>query len=156
MLEMVQVQKMSPVVLDINQIKNLIPHRFPFLLVDRIIELEKGKKAVGIKNVTVDDFFSQQQYFNSEYLLSGALQVEAMAQVAGFVISDLMEETKGIPLFAGFEKVRFRRPARPGDQLRIEVELLKVKAKVSKFSAKTYIDDEIASEASFTCMIGNE
>lgn len=148
--------EVTPVVLDINQIKERIPHRFPFLLVDRIIELEKGKRAVGIKNITVNDFFSQQQYFNSEYLLSGALQVEAMAQVAGVIIMETTEEHKGIPVFAAIEKVRFRKAARPGDQLRIEVELLKLKAKVSKFQAKALINNEITSEAVFTCMIGVE
>lgn len=153
MQEMIQNEEMVPVTLDINQIKEMIPHRFPFLLVDRVLELETGKKAVGIKNVTVNDFFSQQEYFNSEYLLFGALQVEAMAQVAGSIIAELSEDPKGIPLFASFDKVRFRKPARPGDQLRIEVQLLKEKAKVYKFGAKTYINDEISSEASFTCMI---
>lgn len=156
MVGTVQLEEMVPVSLDINEIKEVIPHRFPFLLVDRVIELEKGKRAVGIKNITINDFFSQQEYFNGEYLLSGALQVEAMAQVAGFIITDPEEKMSGIPVFAGFDKVRFRKTAGPGDQLRIEVELLKLKAKVSKFSAKVYIDDEIASEATFTCMIGLE
>lgn len=150
------VEEMIPVTLDINQIKELIPHRFPFLLVDRIIELEKGKRAVGIKNVTVNDFFSQQQYFNCELLWSGALQVEAMGQVAGFIILDLADGSKGMPLFASFEKARFRKTAGPGDQLRFEVQLIKKKAKVSKFNAIAYINDEIASEATFTCMIGIE
>lgn len=151
-----QVGKIVPITLEINEIKELIPHRFPFLLVDRIIELEKGKRAVGIKNVTANDFFSQQQYFNSEYLWSGALQVEAMGQVAGFVILDSSDKSNGMPVFAGFDKARFRKTARAGDQLRIEVELLKVKAKVSKFSGIAYINNEIASEATFTCMIGVE
>lgn len=153
MLGMVEMEEMIPVSLDINQIKETIPHRFPFLLVDRIIALEKGVKAVGIKNVTVNDFFSQPDSSGNEYLLSGALQVEAMAQVAGFIIADCSDEAIETPLFAGFEKVRFRKPARIGDQLRIEVLLLKGKSKVYKFSAKTYIKDEVASEASFTCMI---
>jgi 3-hydroxyacyl-[acyl-carrier-protein] dehydratase len=156
MLETNQVEDMASVTLDINQIKEIIPHRFPFLLFDRIVALEKGKKAVGIKNITVNDFFSQQEYFNSEYLLSGALQVEAMGQVAGFIISELAEGTDGVPVFASFDKARFRKTAGPGDQLRIEVQLVKMKAKVCKFNAKAYINDEIASEATFTCMIGLE
>lgn len=138
--------------LDINQIKNILPHRFPFLLVDRIIELEKGKKAVGIKNVTINDFYAQQDNFNSEYLLYGALQIEAMAQVAGCIIADYVEETT-IPLFASFDKVRFRNFAKPGDQLRIEVHLVKFRARTGKFRAKVFINNKVASEANFTCML---
>ncbi len=141
--------------LDVNQIKEIIPHRFPFLLVDRVIEVEKGKKAVGIKNVTVNDFFSQTEYFNGQYLLSGALQVEIMAQVAGFIIVDLAgaEEVNCIPLFAGIDKARFRKTAKPGDQLRVEVHLQRYKARTGKFRAKSYINDEIASEAIITCVL---
>jgi 3-hydroxyacyl-[acyl-carrier-protein] dehydratase len=142
--------------LDINQMKEIMPHRFPFLLVDRVIEVEKGKKAIGIKNITVNDFFSQQEYFNEQYLLSGALQVEAMAQVAGFIIAELAGDQKSVPLFAGIEKARFRRTARPGDQLRIEVQLQKYKARTGKFRAKTYINNKIASEAIITCMLSSE
>ncbi len=141
--------------LDINQIKEIMPHRFPFLLVDRVIEVEKGKKAIGIKNITVNDFYSQQEYFNGEYLLSGALQVEAMAQVAGFIIVELGEEKSNVPLFAGIDKARFRRIGRPGDQLRIEVQLQKYKAKIGKFRAKSYINNQIASEAIITCVLSS-
>ncbi len=141
--------------LDINQIKELLPHRFPFLLVDRIIEIESGKRAVGIKNVTSNDFYSQQEYFNGDYVMPGALQVEAMAQVSAFVVMDLIEDKTQIPLFAAIEKARFRKPALPGDQLRIEVILKRFKANIGKFKATTYIGDDIASEAEITCVLSN-
>ncbi|NLY73951.1 MAG: 3-hydroxyacyl-ACP dehydratase FabZ [Firmicutes bacterium] len=139
--------------LDINAIKELLPHRFPFLLVDRVIEIESGKRAVAIKNITTNDYYSQQEYFNGEYVMPGALQVEAMAQVSAFVVMDLIEDKTQIPLFASIEKARFRKPALPGDQLRIEVILKRFKAKMGKFKATTYIGDEIASEAEITCML---
>jgi len=139
--------------LDINAIKELLPHRFPFLLVDRVIEIESGKRAVAIKNITTNDYYSQQEYFNGEYVMPGALQVEAMAQVSAFVVMDLIEDKTQIPLFASIEKARFRKPALPGDQLRIEVILKRFKANMGKFKATTYIGDAIASEAEITCML---
>lgn len=139
--------------LDINEIKKLIPHRYPFLLVDRIIEVERGRRAIGIKNITSNDYYCQQQYFNGDCLIPGSLQVEMMAQVAAFVIMEEGQNTNTIPLFAALEKARFRRAVQPGDQLRIEVELIKFKARTGKFSAKVYIDGELTSETQFTCML---
>lgn len=137
---------------DINEIKELLPHRFPFLLVDRIVEIESGRRAVGIKNVSVNDFYSM-EYFNGGYLFSGALQVEAMAQVAAFVVMDLMKDQNQIPLFASIDKARFRKPAQPGDQVRIEVVLKKFKANTGKFKAQTFIGDELSGEANITCVL---
>lgn len=138
--------------LDINQIKETLPHRYPFLLIDRVIEVEKGKRAVGIKNITASDYYCQQQYFNGDCLIPGSLQVEIMAQIAAFVVLELVEDKNSVPLFAALEKARFRRAVQPGDQLRVEVELLKYKAKTGKFMGKVFIDDELVSEAQFTCM----
>lgn len=140
--------------LDINEIKKNLPHRFPFLLVDRIVELEVGKRVVGIKNITAGDFFCQQDYFGGAPVFSGALQVEAMAQVAGFIVMDLQKDFTKLPLLATVEDARFRRVAKPGDQLRIEAVLKKFKAQTGKFQVTAYIDDEIASEATITCMLG--
>jgi 3-hydroxyacyl-[acyl-carrier-protein] dehydratase len=137
---------------NINKIKEILPHRYPFLLIDRIIEIESGHRAVGIKNITVNDFYSM-EYFNGGLLLSGALQVEMMAQVSAFVVMDMMEDKSQIPLFASIDKARFRKPIEPGDQIRIEVVLKKFKSKTGKFTAKTYIDDELASEALITCVL---
>jgi 3-hydroxyacyl-[acyl-carrier-protein] dehydratase len=139
--------------LDINKIKELLPHRYPFLLIDRILEIEKAKRVVGIKNITASDYYCQQQYFNGDCLIPGSLQVEIMAQVAAFVVMEFIEDKNSIPLFAALEKARFRRAVQPGDQLRVEVELVKFKARTGKFKGKVFIEGELASEASFTCMI---
>jgi 3-hydroxyacyl-[acyl-carrier-protein] dehydratase len=138
--------------LDINNIKDLLPHRFPFLLIDQVIEIETGKRAVGIKNITVNDYYCQQQYFNGDCLIPGSLQIEIMAQLAAFVTMELAQDKNNVPLFAALDKARFRRAIQPGDQLRIEVELLKYKAKTGKFKGKVLIDDELVSEAQFICM----
>ncbi|MCL6589211.1 MAG: 3-hydroxyacyl-ACP dehydratase FabZ [Firmicutes bacterium] len=140
--------------MDINEIKKNLPHRYPVLLVDRIIEIVKGQRVVGIKNITVNDFYCHQEYLNGDTIYPGVLQVEAMAQVAGIIIMDMLEDKKVIPLFASIDRARFRKMIRPGDQLRIEVFLRKYKARTGKFTAKTYIDRELASEVSFTCMMG--
>lgn len=139
--------------LDINAIKDFIPHRFPFLLVDRILEIEKGKRAVGIKNLSANEYYCQQEYFSNRMLFSGALQVEAMAQVSGFVVMDMIEDKTKIPLFASIDGARFRKVVKPGDQLRIEAILKKFKANTGKFLTKIYIDGEIASEATIMCML---
>ena len=138
--------------LDIQAIKRCLPHRFPFLLVDRVIEVEKGRRAVGIKNITANDFYNLEMYFNHDYLFPGALQVEAMAQMAGFIIGDPECEQPRIFLLASIDSARFRRPARPGDQLRIEVELKKFRVGTGKFKARSFVGDEVVSEVSFTCM----
>ena len=139
--------------LAINQIKEMIPHRFPILLADRILEVEKGRRAVGIKNITVNDFYCQQEYFNGETVFPGALQVELMAQVAGFILMGLMEDAKSIPVFASIDRARFRKNVKPGDQLKVVAEMKKFKARTGKFSAKTFVNGELISEAAFTCMI---
>lgn len=138
----------------IEQIKEMLPHRFPFLLVDRIIEIETGKRAVGIKNITCNDYYCHQELLTGDLVFSGALQVEAMAQVSAFVVMDMIEDKTKIPYFASIDGARFRKIAKPGDQLRIEVELLRFKAGSSKFKATTYIDGEVASEATIMCMLG--
>lgn len=137
--------------LDINEIKDFLPHRFPILLVDRILELEPGRRATGIKNITANDFYNHHDYFNEDSLFPGALQVEAMAQVAIFLIRELIEsQPNRIFLFASIDKARFRKTSRPGDKLRIDVELKKFKGGIAKFQAKSFLDDEIASEVKFT------
>ncbi|HEX3043794.1 MAG TPA: 3-hydroxyacyl-ACP dehydratase FabZ, partial [Bacillota bacterium] len=107
--------------LDINEIKELLPHRYPVLLVDRIVEIEKGRRVVGLKNITANDFYCNQEYVNGETIYPGALQVETMAQVAGIIILELLDDKQVVPLFASIDQARFRKRIRPGDQLRIEV-----------------------------------
>ncbi|NLI13105.1 3-hydroxyacyl-ACP dehydratase FabZ [Pelotomaculum propionicicum] len=132
--------------LDIKQIQEILPHRYPLLLVDRIISLEEGKKAVGIKNVTVNEPFFQ-GHFPGFPVMPGVLIIEAMAQVGAVIVLKMPQFAGKIALFAGIDKVRFRRQVFPGDQLRIEVEVLKLRSAVGKSYAAAYVGEELAAEA---------
>lgn len=125
------------------EIQKIIPHRYPFLLVDKIIELEEGKRAVGIKNVTINEPFFQ-GHFPGNPIMPGVLIVEAMAQVAG-VISMTLEENKGkLGVFTGIDKVRFKKQVTPGDTLRIETEMISMRRNIAKAEATAYVGDEVA------------
>lgn len=137
--------------IDVNGIKKVLPHRYPFLLIDRIVELS-DEKVVAIKNITVNEPFSQ-EYFGGLYPMQGVLQVEAMAQTAAFLILDLSGNEGKVAYFSSIEKSRFRKPALAGDQLRIEVKLLKLRSRAGKFEGACYIGEEKTSEAIFTCML---
>lgn len=139
--------------LDINEIKEIIPHRYPFLLVDRITELEEGKRVVGIKNVTVNEPFFQ-GHFPQYPVMPGVLILEAMAQVGAVAILKLPQFAGKIGFYAGIDNARFRRQVVPGDQLRIEVEIVKLKGSIAKSAAKAYVGDELACEAELMCAIG--
>ncbi len=141
--------------LDITEIKKVLPHRFPFLLIDRILELEKGKRVVAIKNITVNEVFSQ-EYFGGLYPMQGVLQVEAMAQTAAFLILDTKGNDGKLAYFSNIEHVRFRKPALAGDQLRIEVELLNLRSRAGKFKGCCYINQEKTCEAIFSCMLAQD
>ncbi len=131
----------------INEIQNLLPHRYPFLLVDRIEEVEEGKKIVGLKNVTMNEEFFQGHY-PGHPIMPGVLIVESMAQVGGFLMmQDLDNSEEKLPFFAGIDKARFRRPVVPGDQLRIVAEMIKSRGSIAKIRAKAYVGEEVAAEA---------
>src|SRR5690554_4430043 len=131
----------------INQIKNLLPHRYPFLLVDRIEELQAGKRIVGIKNVTINEEFFQGHY-PGHPIMPGVLIVESMAQVGGFLMMQTLEKPEEkIPFFAGIDKARFRRPVVPGDTLRITAEMLKARRKIANVKAISYVEEGLAAEA---------
>ena len=134
--------------LDIKEIIRLLPHRYPFLLVDRILEGEKMKNLVGFKNVTINEPFFQ-GHFPSEPIMPGVLILEGMAQAGGILAFYSMPEMVGEKLvyFAGIDKVKFRRPVVPGDQLIYEVEVIKQKGKIWKMAAKAKVDDKLAAEA---------
>jgi len=133
-------------VLYINQIQNLLPHRYPFLLVDRIEQVEDGR-IVGIKNVSINEEFFQGHY-PGHPIMPGVLIIESMAQVGGFLMmKDLENPEDKLPFFAGIDKARFRRPVVPGDQLRIVGEMVKSRGNIAKINAKAYVDDELAAEA---------
>ncbi|WP_026570744.1 MULTISPECIES: 3-hydroxyacyl-ACP dehydratase FabZ [Sediminibacillus] len=132
--------------MDINEIKDIIPHRYPFLLVDEVTEIEEGKRVVGKKNVTINEPFFQ-GHFPDYPVMPGVLIVEALAQVGAVVILN-KEENKGkIGFLAGLDKCRFKRQVKPGDQLRLEVEIIKLKGPIGKGKAIASVDGETACEA---------
>lgn len=127
------------------EIRDVIPHRYPFLLVDKIIELEVGKKAVGIKNVTINEPFFQ-GHFPGNPIMPGVLIVEALAQTAGTAIG-LMAENKGkLGVFTGIECIKFRKQVIPGDVLRLEAEICTIKRGLAKAKVNAYVDGKIAVE----------
>lgn len=133
--------------IDIDQIKKILPHRYPFLLVDRILECDlEGQRIVGLKNVTVNE-----PYFNGHFpgypIMPGVLQVEAMAQTGGVLMNQLFDARGRVAFFLAIDKARFRRAVRPGDQLRIEVQLMKARLKVCRFHSCITVDGEEASSA---------
>src|SRR5690554_4929312 len=129
--------------LDNNEIQKIIPHRYPFLLVDRIVEIEEGKKAVGIKNVTINEPFFQ-GHFPGNPIMPGVLIVEALAQVGATCVL-AQEEYKGkLAVFTGIDKLRFKKQVTPGDTLRMEVELIKMKRGIRKATAVATVEGEVA------------
>jgi len=129
-----------------EEIMQIIPHRYPFLLVDKVIELEAGKRVVGIKNVSINEPFFQ-GHFPGRPVMPGVLIIEAMAQVGAVGILKMPDYQGKLALFAGIDKARFRRQVVPGDQLRIEVEVVKLKGQVGKCEARAYVGDDLACEA---------
>jgi 3-hydroxyacyl-[acyl-carrier-protein] dehydratase len=132
--------------MDARDIVKVLPHRYPFLLVDRILEVEKGKRAVGIKNVT----FNEPQFtghFPDRPIMPGVLIIEALAQVGAVLMLQMPENQGKLALFAGIDECRFRRMVVPGDQLRMEVEVLRLKGAFGKVRATATVDGQLAAEA---------
>lgn len=133
-------------VLDINAIQKILPHRYPFLMVDRILELEEDKRAVGIKNVTTNEhFFSG--HFPDHPVMPAVLTVEAMAQVAGVLMLSKPENQGKLAYFMSMNNVKFRKPVVPGDQLRLEVEVVKLKTKTGQVHTRALVEDKVVAEA---------
>lgn len=139
----------SNLALSIEDIQKLLPHRYPFSLVDRIIEYVPGKKAVGIKNVTFNEPHFQ-GHFPGRPIMPGVLIIEAMAQVGGIVLTQMADLNGGLFMFAGIDGVRFRRPVVPGDQLIMTVELVSVKRRrFGKMQGHAKVDGQLAAEGEF-------
>ncbi|SJZ67818.1 3-hydroxyacyl-ACP dehydratase FabZ [Garciella nitratireducens] len=129
--------------LENKEIQKMIPHRYPFLLIDRIIEIEEGKKAVGIKNVTANEPFFQ-GHFPENPIMPGVLMVEALAQVGAVCVLSQQEYQGKLAVFAGVDKLRFKKQVIPGDQLRMEVELISIKRGIGKAKAVATVENQIA------------
>lgn len=143
-------------VFDIKAIMQHLPHRYPFLLVDRVVEFVKDKKIVALKNVTINEPFFQ-GHFPGTPIMPGVLIVEAMGQAGGvLVIHSLPSEDRGNPIyFMGFDKVRFRKPVVPGDQLMLELEMLKLRSKAVKMAGVAKVDGKIVAEAQMLAAYGD-
>ncbi len=140
---------------DVNAIMEILPHRYPFLLVDKIIELVPRKRIIGIKQVTINEpFFGG--HFPGLPLMPGVLQIEALAQVGAILaLREFEDRTDKIPFFTGIEKARFRRPVVPGDTLTLEVTALRIGNKVQKMLGEAKVDGNITAEAEIMSVIGN-
>ena len=139
--------------LDINQIKEYLPHRYPMLLVDRVLDWDAGKTITAIKNVTINE-----EFFNGHFpykpVMPGVLMLEALAQAAALLAFDALNTSPNdetVYYFAGIDGARFKRPVEPGDQLILEVELLRMKAGIFKFKSRASVAGETAVEAELTC-----
>ncbi len=152
-----QSQKAEPqatkILMDTQQIMAILPHRYPFLLVDRIIEFESKKRIVGIKNVTANEpQFTG--HFPNYPIMPGVLTIEAMAQTGGvLLLSEFPDREDRLMVFAGIEEARFRKPIVPGDQIRIEVEVINWRPKISKMKGRCMVDGQVAAEAIITCAL---
>jgi beta-hydroxyacyl-ACP dehydratase FabZ len=139
-------------ILDVNQIRQILPHRYPFLLVDRIIEMDE-EHVVGIKNVTANEPFFQ-GHFPDFPVMPGVLIVEAMAQTAGVqVLSSIPERDQKLVFLVAVDAARFRRPVVPGDQLRIEMKVIKRKGTVAKMAGHVTVDGVVVAEAEVMCKL---
>ncbi len=147
----------APRTLDLAEIKRLLPHRYPFLLVDRILELEVGKRVVGLKNVTLNEPFFP-GHFPENPIMPGVLIIEAMAQVGGILALLSTPELLGNPFIylMGVDKVRFRKPVLPGDQLIMELETLRGGKKFYKMAGKAFVNGNLVAEGELMAAVGGE
>jgi len=141
--------------LDVRAIMDIIPHRYPFLLVDRVLELEEGKRIVALKNVTFNEPFFQ-GHFPGNPIMPGVLVVEAMAQAGAILLLHSRPESRGkVVYFAGIDRAKFRRPVVPGDVVRLEVEVLKLRSRTCLMRGKAYVGQSLVAEAEIFSSMGD-
>ncbi|MGB9235995.1 MAG: 3-hydroxyacyl-ACP dehydratase FabZ [Terriglobales bacterium] len=139
--------------MDIDDILRILPHRYPFLLIDRVLELDRMKRIVALKNVTITEPFFQ-GHFPDKPIMPGVLIVEAIAQAGGLLLlTEVPNRDDMLMVFTGIEKARFRRPVVPGDQLRIEVEVRAWRRTAARLEGKAYVDGKVAAESTVTCRL---
>lgn len=137
----------------IQEILEFLPHRYPFLLIDRVVEFEPTKRLVALKNVTINEPFFQ-GHFPGHPIMPGVLVVEAMAQAGAIImLNEIADRDKKLVVFTGIERAKFRQSVTPGDQLRIEVDVLSFRTRAGRIEGKAYIDGKLACEAVLTCMV---
>jgi 3-hydroxyacyl-[acyl-carrier-protein] dehydratase len=138
---------------NIQEILDFLPHRYPFLLIDRVVEFEPAKRLVAIKNVTINEPFFQ-GHFPGYPIMPGVLVVEAMAQAGGMILMhELPDRAEKLVVFTGIERAKFRRPVTPGDQLRIEIDVLSVRPRAGRVAGRAMVDGKLACEAILTCQV---
>ena len=139
--------------MDIHQILGILPHRYPFLLIDRVVEIDRKKRIVALKNVTINEpFFAG--HFPEKPIMPGVLVVEAMAQAgAVLLLTEFPDRNQKLVFFTGIERARFRRPVIPGDQLRIEVEVLSWRRIAGRMEGRVMVDGKLAAEAIISCAV---
>jgi 3-hydroxyacyl-[acyl-carrier-protein] dehydratase len=138
---------------DIQEILEFLPHRYPFLLIDRIVEFESKKRLVAIKNVTINEPFFQ-GHFPGYPIMPGVLVVEAMAQAGGVIMmAEMTSRHEKLVVFTGIEKAKFRRPVTPGDQLRIEIDVLAFRSRAGRIQGRAMVNGRLACEATLTCQV---
>ncbi|HEY2121947.1 MAG TPA: 3-hydroxyacyl-ACP dehydratase FabZ [Candidatus Acidoferrum sp.] len=139
--------------LDIVEIQKFLPHRYPFLLVDRVLEMERLKRIVAIKNVSVNEGFFQ-GHFPGQPVMPGVLILESMAQAGGLLLlQEIKDRANKLMYLASMNNVKFRRPIVPGDQMRVEINILAWKGDVCKIEGKAYVDDKLCTEANLMCVM---
>lgn len=140
--------------MDIHQIQAILPHRYPFLLVDKILEIEPGKRVVGLKNVTINEAFFQ-GHFPGQPIMPGVLVIEAMAQAGGILLMRTLsiDGEKKLFYFTGIDRAKFRRPVLPGDQIKFEVELVQLRSRNCKMRGRAYVEGKLTAEAELSCVV---